>query len=130
MKRTILIVSGVAVVLLLIGVWAYILFTGTTSETVSFNDFGFGDTTDPTVLLPLIEETEPDPVAGGQSERLRQLTTKPVVGFAEILPTSTTSPVVVYHVEPALDIYSHLTSILEKRGVSQPPRFLWRPKLY
>jgi len=119
MKRTILIVSGVAVVLLLIGVWAYILFTGTTSETVSFNDFGFGDTTDPTVLLPLIEETEPDPVAGGQSERLRQLTTKPVVGFAEILPTSTTSPVVVYHVEAGTGhIFSLDLDTREERRVS------------
>ncbi len=97
MKRTLLITGGIAIVLILIGIWAYILFTGTTSDNVSFNDFGFGDSTDPTVIIPdeepVPEETE-EP--SDQIERLRQLTTTPVAGFAEIIVASTSDPVVRY----------------------------------
>jgi|GEM_PF-814902 len=97
MKRTLLITGGIAVVLVLIGIWAYILFTGTTSENISFNDFGFGDTTDPTVILP-DEEIVPEEVVAptDQTERLRQLTTTPVVGWSEIPVASTSDPVVRY----------------------------------
>lgn len=96
MKRTLLIVGGITIVLILIGIWAYILFTGTTSENVSFNDFGFGDTTDPTVIVtpdtnPAID-TEPESTT---PDRLQQLTTGPVAGYVQ-LTTSAANPTVMY----------------------------------
>ena len=96
MKRTLLIAGGITVVLILIGIWAYILFTGTTNDDVSFNDFGFGDTTDPTIILPNEEIMEEEVAPTDQNERLRQLTTAPVAGFAETLVSSTSDPVVRY----------------------------------
>jgi hypothetical protein len=97
MKRTLLIVGGIAVVLVLIGVWAYILFSGTTSENISFNDFGFGDTTDSTVIIPSDEPLPEEVVApDDQEQRLRQLTTTPVAGFMQTVVSSTSDPVVRY----------------------------------
>lgn len=98
MKRTIFIIAGISIVLVLIGLWAYILFTGTTSETVSFNDFGFGDTTDPTVIIPEEDPLPEEPiVTNDPNERLRQLTTKPVVGFTEVTTSSSSSnPTALY----------------------------------
>lgn len=97
MKRTLLITGGIAIVLILIAIWAYILFTGTTSDTVSFSDFELGNTTDPTVMLPeeedIPEETD-EPT--DQTERLRQLTTTPVVGFTEVVSSITSDPMVHY----------------------------------
>jgi len=114
MKRIGLIVGGIAVVLLLIGIWAFVLFTGTTSDTVSFTDFEFGDTTDPNVIIPeSLSNSENQPeVHEEANQRLHQLTTKQVAGFAEI--NTNTNGRQVYYIETGT---GHIFSIdLETRN--------------
>lgn len=97
MKRPLLIILGIIIVLILIGIWVYVLLTGTPNNGNQFAEFGFGDTSDPTFQgLP---EPEPEPTVDvGPGSALKQLTTKPVAGFTEV-QLATTTPAKAYYVE-------------------------------
>jgi len=108
MKRSLLIILGVLLVLILVGIWVYVLLTGSTNNTSNnqFNEFGFGDTTDPNAINA-IQQTEPEPVVNvGSGKKLQQLTTKRVVGYTEVNTSTTTNPRVHYVEAGTGHIYS------------------------
>ncbi len=99
MKRPLFVIIGSVIVLVLIFVWVYILFFSEPKVgDESFADLGFGDTTD-TSYDPTIgtgtEETEPIVDVSGP-ERLRQLTTRPVVGYQDVQKAPSSTPAVYY----------------------------------
>ena len=88
MKRTLFIIIGGVLVLVLIAIWAYVLFfdvTGVPDE--QFTDLNLENTTDINYVPPEDSSTVSDNplVDVGQYERLKQLTTKPIVGFTEVV---------------------------------------------
>lgn len=83
MKKTYLIIGGVTAILLLVAIWVYLLIYGT-PKTVEqfFADFTFSGTSDNTPIEPLIPpETEAQ--VDIDTTKLRQLTTRPVIGMGE-----------------------------------------------
>jgi hypothetical protein len=102
MKKRTLIILGL-LSLLLLGVWAYLLFFHTPDkEGGFFADFGWFTNQDvtPIEILPPYEDEIPlINVQGGP--RLRQLTTRPVAGYTEVYST-TTEPYFVRYVEAGL----------------------------
>lgn len=101
MKRTLIIIAGIVLILALVGVWVYVLLNGSPENTPDqFADLEFGDTTD-TDFTPFVPESDNDQtiVNVGGTEALRQLTTKPVIGYTEAQTTGSTSAAVVYYVE-------------------------------
>ncbi len=101
MKKITFIILGVISIILL-SVWAYLLFVHTPSEEGGlFADFGWFTNQDVTpieVLPPVVEEVPLVNVAG---PRLRQLTTKPVAGYVEVYSTSS-EPYFIRYVEAGL----------------------------
>src|SRR6056297_1164176 len=97
MKRPVFIIIGIILVIVLIAVWIYVLFVGTpTSIDEQFAEFGFGETVEPINPEPVVEP-QPEPVVDiATDQRLRQLTTRPVAGFAEIQVSTSSAPAVVY----------------------------------
>lgn len=96
MKQQVFIIIGAVIVLLLVAVWAYLLFFGTpeTADDV-FAELGIGGSEDTFVVPPpiTVEET---PTVNMERSRLRQLTTKPVIGFREISTATNTVPSLYY----------------------------------
>ncbi|MEK7639172.1 MAG: hypothetical protein AAB388_03365 [Patescibacteria group bacterium] len=128
MNRKTLIIIGALLILLLIGVWSYLLFFADKQAAPgdTFADLDLGDTTDGTVT-----DTETDGAGDGSTDTvidsssdkaLRQLTTKHVAGYAEVT-TGSSSPK-VYFVEAgvghvfALDVESGTETRLS--GTSVP----------
>ena len=108
MKRTLFIIGGLVIICLLAGVWAYFLFFGTPNPDGGiFANFDFGNTDDPTVVLPAIEPEPTQPLVDVTSpDRLRQLTTQPVAGFAEVMITASSTPEIRYIEAGTGHIYS------------------------
>jgi hypothetical protein len=94
MKRWLLI-SSIILILLLIAVWVYLLFFNTNTKSDLFSGFGFGDTTDTTVIIPQEEVT---PIETGIKDRLRQLSLKRVIGYSSINTGASSTPL-FYFVE-------------------------------
>jgi hypothetical protein len=93
MKKTTLIIIGIVAVVLLFAIWLYLLIYGTpTKVTEYFTDFSlFGGNT-PATITPAPTATDTAPVTVDvKKDALRQLTTRPVIGFAEFTPTGTTT---------------------------------------
>lgn len=116
MKRWLLII-GIIITLLLAGIWVYLLMGGSVEDGDKFSLFQFSDTTDTTVpeneyVPPAPEEPVVDVI---DQSPLRQLTTKPVVGYKEIQLTASSSPL-VYYVEAGT---GHLYSIDLTTGVEE-----------
>jgi len=99
MNKKFFIIGGLAVILLLLGVWAYLLVYGApaTTDDIFANLGTEGEVTEEGAILPPIE-VEEAPVVNVDAGRLRQLTTGPVAGFREV-QLSTTTPAVLYYVE-------------------------------
>jgi len=101
MKRSVFIIIGIVLVIVLLSVWVYVLFFSTPSSNnvdEQFGDLDFQDTTDVDYQEPAVEP-EPEPVVDVQTnQRLRQLTTRPVAGFTE-LPVSIDTPRKVIYME-------------------------------
>jgi hypothetical protein len=108
MKRTLFIIGGLVIICLLAGVWAYFLFFGTPNPDGGiFANFNLGNTDDPTVVLPAIEPEPTQPLVDVTSpDRLRQLTTQPVAGFAEVMITASSTPEIRYIEAGTGHIYS------------------------
>lgn len=96
MKRPVFIIIGALLVFVLLGIWIYILFFGSpTNNSDTFADLNFGDTTDGTfVVTELPPETSTVDING--PERLRQLTTKPTIGYQEIMRDASSTPEILY----------------------------------
>ncbi len=101
MKKTLFIVGGIAAVLVLFAIWLYLLIYGTPKPVAEFfTDFSLFSNTTPADNIPSIEQPLIDaPVTVDVStEKLRQLTTRPVAGFVEF-KESTTSPRFIRYAE-------------------------------
>jgi hypothetical protein len=100
MKRSVFIIIGVVLVLILMAVWVYMLFFSTTAniEEPQYGDLEVGDTTDPNYQDTINEKAEESVVDVQSNQRLQQLTTRPVAGFIE-LSASTTTPREVFYME-------------------------------
>ena len=115
MNRTLFIIIGVVLVFILLAVWVFMLFFGGSTENGdgAFADFGFGDTTETGVIAePAPEDQEEVTVDVASDERLRQLTTEPVVGFMEVQENASSS-LEVYYVAAGT---GHLFSIDTETG--------------
>ncbi len=98
MKQSTFIILGSLVILVLIGAWIYLLFSGTPKDPGQiFADLGFGGEEEGGVTVPPEPEVE-EPVVNMDRPRLRQLTTRPVIGFTEVY-ASTSEPIVVHYAE-------------------------------
>jgi hypothetical protein len=116
MKRSLFIIIGVILVLVLILVWVYVLFFSAPSDqNEQYGDLGFGDTTDTTYEDPVIDNSPTANVDIASEQRLRQLTTRPVAGFAEV-QASSTSPVEVRYMEVGT---GHIYSINLETGLEE-----------
>jgi hypothetical protein len=107
MKRTLFIIGGVSIICILVGVWAYFLFFGTPNPDGGvFANFNLGNTDDPSVVIPVEPEPTEPLVDVTSPERLRQLTTQPVAGFAEVQLTPSSTPQARYIEAGTGHIYS------------------------
>jgi len=97
MKQKVFIIIGALVVLLLVGVWAYLLFFGTPKSADDvFAELGLSGSED-TSIVPLPEVVpEENPTVNLERPQLRQLTTKPVAGFKEVQTATNTAPLLYY----------------------------------
>lgn len=96
--KKILLITGITIIVILAGVWAYLLFFGSPeSGDGRFSLFGFGDTTDTSVDPSDFFQDEADSLIEISTyEPLRQLTTNPVVGYREVQLSASSSPLVYY----------------------------------
>jgi hypothetical protein len=88
-----LLITGIFTILLLLGIWLYLLFFGAPNTDDLFGGFNFGDTTEEIIPLPPVS---PEAVENAPPARLRQLTTRAVTGYTESLATSTANPEVLF----------------------------------
>ena len=97
MKRPVFIISGVVIILILIAIWVYMLFFGSPKNADdTFADLNLGDTTD-TSYIKNTDTTDGEAVVDLSSpDRLRQLTTKPVIGFNEFVKDASSTPAILY----------------------------------
>lgn len=116
MKRPLFILIGAVIIFLLMAVWVYVLFfTSTKEDPDAFANLDLGNTTDPTYVAENIPEEQPV-VNVNSPQPLRQLTTKPTIGYQEVQPTASSSPVVFYIESGTGHIFSiDLTSGEEQR---------------
>lgn len=98
MKNTYLIIIGGMSVLILLCVWLYLLIYGTPKPVEQFfTDFSFSgssDNTQPISEQPIVEESQIDI----SPAKLRQLTTRPVIGYSDSRATSS-DPRIIRYVE-------------------------------
>ncbi len=93
MKKTSLIVIGITAVVILFAVWLYLLVYGTpTKVTEYFTDFSLLGGGAPATITPIPTTPDNAPVTVDvKKDALRQLTTRPVIGFAEFTAGGTTT---------------------------------------
>lgn len=97
MNKKLLIIISVVIVLILILVWAYLLFFGTPKSMDSiFTEFGKQGNEDTSIVIPSENETREESAINSERPKLRQLTTKPVAGFREVISESTAQPILYY----------------------------------
>ncbi len=116
MKQGTTIVIGFIIIIILVTIWVYLLFFGTPKDPDEvFSNFNLGgEETGGTTTSPIVEP-EP-PVVNMERPRLRQLTTRPVIGFIET-QVATSAPIYIRYVETGTGhIYNiNLTSGEEER---------------
>ncbi|MCA9363315.1 hypothetical protein KC851_03265 [Candidatus Kaiserbacteria bacterium] len=109
MNRTLLIIIGVVMALVLIAVWVYLLFFNQPGGgDDNFADLNFANTDREVVddTSPTFSEEEAL-VEVSDDSVLKQLTTEPVIGFQEVAATASSTPV-VYYLKPGT---GHMMSI-------------------
>lgn len=95
MNKQVFIIIGAVIVLILSGIWVYLLFFGTpdTADNV-FANLGIDGEEDTTIVeAPVVAE---EPVVNMTRQKLRQLTTKPVAGFKQVQRTASSTPELYY----------------------------------
>lgn len=125
MKKNLLIIGGaVLVVGLLVAAWVYVMFFGTPRELPNFADtfdFGFGGGGEAVTPAPepVVATSTPTPTVNVAGKPLRQLTTRPVIGYRELTQMSTSAnPVLLYAESGTGHIYSIdlITGVEERRS--------------
>ena len=113
MKRATFIIIGAIIVLILVAVWLYLLFFPAPADNGGmFANFGFGGT-DETSYVEDTNTSVADTVVDTTSkERLRQLTTVPVLAYREVQMTASSTPQ-IYYVEAGT---GHIFSINYETG--------------
>lgn len=95
MKKIYLIIAGVAAIVILLGLWVYLLIYGTPKPvTAFFTDFSF--TGESTETPQPITQPAPDSQIDIATEKLRQLTVRPVSGFGEVVTEGANERFVYY----------------------------------
>jgi len=115
MKRPLFIIFGSIIILILLVVWFYVLFfSGSNGPEEKFSELSFGDTDteiinqNPTPSEPVVDISTP--------KQLRQLTTKPTIGYQEVLLNASATPAVWYVESGTGHVYAiDLTNGEEKR---------------
>jgi hypothetical protein len=89
MKKSTLIIIGITAILVLFGIWLYLLIYGAPRQVTDvFTTFtGLGTPTTDTTIIEVPEE--PLPTVDVLTAKLRQLTTRPVIGFRDYQATTT-----------------------------------------
>ncbi len=122
MKKNLLIIGGAVIVVgLLVAAWVYVMFFGTPRELPNFADtfdFGFGQSEGeaPAQIEPVIATSTPTPTVNVAGKPLRQLTTRPVIGYRELTQTSTSANPVLLYAESGT---GHIYSIDLKTGIEE-----------
>jgi len=99
MKTTNLLIIGVILVILLVALLVYLLLFSGQRSPVNFADLNIGGQIDDTVVTPPETPEEiAEPVVNLDRPRLRQLTTRPTIGFVETQATST-EPLFIKYME-------------------------------
>ncbi len=116
MKKSTLIIIGIAAVVVLFTIWLYLLFYGTPKQlTDVFTNFsGLGSDT-PGEFIETPEESVPPTTVDVLTTKLRQLTTKPVIGFRDYQAT-TSEPRFVRYAEAGT---GHVYQINLQTGVEE-----------
>jgi len=101
MKKNIFIIGGaILMVLILVALWVYIMFFGTPrSLDEVLPDFSFGGSTELPPITPTATTSPEVPLVGTSNKPLRQMTTRPVIGYREVAGSSSTSQPVLYYAE-------------------------------
>ncbi len=113
MKRQLFIIIGAVIVLILVCVWIYLLFFGTPNNNSIFTAFNLGDTTDESFVPGEATPSDEAVVDMTSAKRLRQLTTKNVIGYRDI-QNSTSSHSSIYFAESGT---GHIFSINLQTGI-------------
>lgn len=94
MKRWFLII-GIGIILILISIWMFLLFASNETKQDIYNAFGFTGETEEGVLTDIIDAVLPD--LEEEKPPLRQLTTRRVAGYTEVIMASSSPQ--IYFVE-------------------------------
>lgn len=98
MSQKNLIIIGFGIIAILIVTWIYLMFFAPNKiDDETFTDLGLNGEVDGTVIIEP-DATTTEPVVNMDRPRLRQLTTKPVIGFTEVQATST-DPIEIFYAE-------------------------------
>lgn len=83
MNRAIIITIGIIIIILVLGVWVYLMFFGTPDNSKEvFANLGFEIAQQDTTITPPVNNQPLDTLVDTQSrDALRQLTTRPIAGF-------------------------------------------------
>jgi len=113
MKRSTFIIIGFIIIILLLAFWLYSLLYGTPQKVAEvFTNFGFGENSSVVEVVPVATTTVPEaPIVDVVTAKLRQLTTRPVIGFREFQATTTEPKFITYAEAGTGHIYTiNLTS--------------------
>jgi len=119
MNRAVFITIGIVIILLTLGVWIYLMLFGTPKETGEvFTNLGFDLGQQQTTVAPPLSNQPLDTLVDTQSsEKLRQLTTRPVAGFA-FATTTKNEPTIRYVEKGTGHVYEINLKIGEEKTLS------------
>ena len=120
MKRPVFIAIGIILAIILIGVWIYVLLSGSPKNDGPevFSDFDFDNNTN-IIVTDQDDDTDRSPTVNIEQEiRLIQLTTGPVVGHQEVMYTSSSTPEILYIESGTGHVFSIDTNSGEEKRVS------------
>ena len=121
MRRSFFIIIGSLIVILLLAFWLYSLLYGTPQKVGDvFANFGIGGNNNAVdIIQPTASTTDEKPVVNVASlAKLRQLTTRPVIGFREFQASSTAPKFITYAEGGTGNIYTINLSSGEETRVS------------
>jgi len=97
MKKTLLIIGGISTIVILFAIWLYLLLFGTPKPVADvFTNFGlFGNSSELIEELPL-PALPTEEIVDVVTDKLRQLTVRPVIGFQEYSAASNTPRRILY----------------------------------
>jgi len=92
MNRALIITIGIVIIILILGVWVYLMLFGTPEKGGDvFTNLGFELSVQDTTIAPPVDSQPIETLVDTQSgAALRQLTTRPIAGFAFISASSST----------------------------------------